>query len=84
MKAAAYLRTSTQEQHPENQLPEIQSYCQTHGHDIVEIYQEQESAWRSGRQVELRRLLEDCQNGRPFDLLVEPEGQKPTGLPVDE
>ncbi|MBI4286635.1 MAG: recombinase family protein [Chloroflexi bacterium] len=70
MRAAVYLRTSTQEQHPENQLPEITGYCQRNGHDIVAVYQEQESAWRSGRQIELRRLLTDCQNGRPFDLLV--------------
>lgn len=70
MKAVVYLRTSTQEQHPENQLPEIQAYCQSHGHEIVRVYQEQESAWRAGRQVELRRLLDDCQNGRPFGLLV--------------
>jgi putative DNA-invertase from lambdoid prophage Rac len=70
MKAAIYLRTSTQEQHPENQLPEIQTYCQTHGHEIVGLYQEQESAWKSGRQVELRRLLADCQDSRHFDTLV--------------
>lgn len=70
MRAAVYLRTSTQEQHPENQLPEIKTYCQTHGHDIVGVYQEQDSAWRSGRQVVLRRLLEDCQDGRPFDMLI--------------
>ncbi len=69
-RVAVYLRTSTQEQHPENQLPEIQAYCQTHGLEIVRIYQEQESAWKSGRQVELRRLLADCQDGRPFDILV--------------
>jgi len=70
MRAAVYLRTSTQEQHPENQLPEIKSYCQSHGHEIVAVYQEQESAWRSGRQVELQRLLSDCQDGKPFDLLI--------------
>ncbi len=70
IKCAVYLRTSTQEQHPENQLPEIKAYCETHGHDIVGIYQEQESAWKSGRQVELRRLLADCQDGRPFDILI--------------
>ncbi len=70
MRAAVYLRTSTQEQHPENQLPEIKEYCQTHDHDIVGIYREQESAWRSGRQVELRRLLEDCQSSRVFDILI--------------
>jgi putative DNA-invertase from lambdoid prophage Rac len=69
-RVAVYLRTSTQEQHPENQLPEIKTYCQTHGHEIVGIYQEQESAWKSGRQVELKRLLADCQDGRHFDTLV--------------
>ncbi len=70
MKAAIYLRTSTQEQHPENQLPEIKVWCQAHGHEIVATYQEQESAWRSGRQTELQQLLEDCQNGKPFELLA--------------
>ncbi len=70
MKAVLYLRVSTSEQSTDNQLPEIREYCQRHGYEIIGTYQEQASAWASGRQVELRRLMDDCQNGRPFDLLV--------------
>ena len=70
MKATVYLRTSTQEQHPENQFPAIQEYCRTHGHEIVSVYQEQESAFKSGRQAALRQLIADCQNRRSFNLLI--------------
>ena len=38
---------------------------------MVEVYQEIESAWKSGRQKELARLLSDCKNGRyKFDVVL--------------
>ena len=64
MKAALYLRVSSTEQTTENQVPALQAYAKSRGYDIVEVYQEQESAWKSGHQKELHRLLSDCRNGR--------------------
>lgn len=70
MKAIVYLRTSTKDQHPENQLPAITEYCRTHGHEIVGIIEEHESAYKSGRQVGLQKITRDCQNGHSFDALI--------------
>jgi len=70
-RVAVYLRTSTQEQHPENQLPALETFCQSRGWDIKGIYSEQESAWREGHQRELARLLSDLRSGKSkFDILL--------------
>ena len=70
-RVAVYLRTSTQEQHPENQLPALETFCQSHGWEITGIYSEQESAWREGHQRELARLLSDLRSGKSkFDILL--------------
>ena len=70
MNVAAYIRVSTSDQTAENQLPAILDYCKAHWWPEPEIYAENESAWRSGRQVELSKLLQDCMNGKKFDILV--------------
>ena len=64
MKAALYLRVSTTEQNVDNQLPALEAYADSRGWQIVEVYQENKSAWKSGHQKELARLLADCRNGR--------------------
>ena len=64
MKAALYLRVSTTEQNVDNQLPALEAYADSRGWQIVEVYRENESAWKSGHQKELARLLADCRNGR--------------------
>ena len=70
MKVAAYLRVSTADQHPDNQLPAIKAWCESQNYDLVEIYKENESAWRSGHQHELSRLLKDIRNGRKYDIVL--------------
>lgn len=71
MKAIVYLRTSTKDQHPENQIPAIETYCQANGHEIVGVVEEKESAYKSGRQTGLKRIISDCQNGnRPFEMVI--------------
>ncbi len=70
MKAALYLRVSTSEQSTDNQIPALEAYAKSRGWEIAEIYQENASAWASGRQVELHRLLDDCQNGRKPDVVL--------------
>lgn len=56
-KVVVYLRVSTSEQSLENQLPALQQWIRDRGYELVQIYQEQESAWRAGHQKELGRLL---------------------------
>jgi DNA invertase Pin-like site-specific DNA recombinase len=71
MNVAAYLRVSTSDQHPDNQLPAIRAWCESRNYDLVEIYQENESAWKSGHQHELARLLNDLRRGRRrYEYLV--------------
>ena len=71
MKAALYLRVSTQEQSLDNQLPQLEAYASGRGYEIVALYKENESAWKSGHQKELSRLLADIRSGkRKFDYLI--------------
>ena len=64
MKAACYLRVSTDGQTTDNQLPSIKAYAASRGYELVEIYRENASAWASGHQHELSRLLSDIRGGR--------------------
>jgi DNA invertase Pin-like site-specific DNA recombinase len=71
MKAVIYARTSTNEQSTENQVPVLKDWAKQRAFEVVEVYQETESAWKSGHQKELARLLSDCQNGRyKFDVVL--------------
>ncbi len=58
-KVVIYMRVSTTEQSVENQLPALEQWIRTRGYELVRTYQEQESAWRTGRQKELARLLDE-------------------------
>jgi len=70
MRVAIYLRVSTAEQDPSNQLPVLETFAENKGWQIVQVYQEAESAWKAGRQAELQRIFEDCRNGIRFDVLL--------------
>lgn len=59
-RAAIYVRVSTEEQSLENQLARLHEYAGAHDMRVVEVYQEEESAWRGGRQRELARLMNDA------------------------
>ncbi len=62
MKAAAYLRVSTEEQSTDNQLPDIKVLCHLRGWQLVKVYSENVSAWSGGRQVELARCIADAEH----------------------
>ncbi len=62
-KVIIYLRVSTAEQTVENQLPALEKWIGDRGYELVEVYQENESAWKSGHQRELSRLLDDLRSG---------------------
>lgn len=72
MKVAIYARVSTTDQSTDNQLIALQYYCHSRGYEPIEIYQENESAWKNGHQVQLARLLQDCRvsRNRPGIVLV--------------
>ena len=71
MKAALYLRVSTTEQNTDNQLPALESYAVSRGYEISGVYSENESAWKSGHQKELSRLLADIRGGkRRYGILL--------------
>lgn len=58
MKAAIYTRVSTDKQDSTNQMPQLENLCHDRGWDIVDIYSEDETAWKDGHQHELSRLLD--------------------------
>ncbi|MFC1871291.1 recombinase family protein [Chloroflexota bacterium] len=68
-RAAIYLRVSTEEQDTCNQLPTIEKYCAEHSLRIVRSYEENDTAWKAGHQVEFKRLLSDALRGK-FDYLI--------------
>ena len=71
MKVATYLRVSSSEQTAGNQIPALQVFAKKRGWQIVEVYSENESAWRNGQQKELARLLTDLRSGkRKYDYLL--------------
>jgi len=71
MKAVIYARVSGNEQFTENQLPALEAFAAQRGFTVTERYIEKESAWKSGHQHELKRLLHDCRNGRrKFDAVL--------------
>jgi len=68
-KAVIYLRVSSNEQTTENQLPVLQKWVADRGHELVAVYSENESAWKSGHQRELSRLFADLHN-RKVDICL--------------
>ncbi len=70
MKVAIYTRVSTAEQDIDNQLVVLKEWAAGRGFDVVEIYQEEESAWRRGHQRDLARLISDARSGRFKIVLV--------------
>ncbi|GAI26793.1 unnamed protein product, partial [marine sediment metagenome] len=69
MKVIIYLRVSSVEQTTENQLPALEAWIEDRGHELVEVYQETESAWRTGHQKELARLLRELPK-RKIDIVL--------------
>lgn len=69
-KAVIYLRVSSSEQTTENQLPALEKWIEDRGHELVQLYSENESAWRSGHQRELARLFSDLRRHKVDICLV--------------
>jgi len=69
MKAAIYCRVSTTEQDATNQLLALEKWAGDRGWQVVEVYQEEESAWKAGHQKELARLKADA-GRRKFEAVL--------------
>jgi DNA invertase Pin-like site-specific DNA recombinase len=70
MKAAVYLRVSSNEQSTDNQYPALEAYAKNRSYEIVRVYEEEESAWKSGHQRELANLMADARQRRFQAVLV--------------
>ena len=71
MKAVIYARCSSNEQSTDNQVPVLEMFAKQRDFEVTQYYVENESAWKSGYQRELARLLHECRNGRrKFDVVL--------------
>ncbi len=70
MKTAVYLRVSSNEQSTDNQFPALEAYAKNRSYEIVRVYEEEESAWKSGHQRELANLMADARQRRFQAVLV--------------
>ena len=52
MKVCVYARVSTEDQTTENQVRELEEWIKRRGWEIVNIYRENETAWKAGHQKE--------------------------------
>jgi DNA invertase Pin-like site-specific DNA recombinase len=68
MKAAIYARVSKEEQHTENQLPELHEFATRNGWEAIE-YLEEASGKEGGRRPVMKQLLEDAK-ARKFSVVV--------------
>src|SRR3990167_3040642 len=70
MNCVIYCRTSTDEQHPENQIPALEKWIAERDYTLVVTYSENASAWKAGHQKELSRLFKELpQTGAKFCLV---------------
>ena len=69
MKVCIYSRVSTNEQDVENQSTVLTGWAMQRGFDVVNIYSEEETAWKAGHQRELAHLLDDARR-RKFEAVL--------------
>lgn len=68
-KCAIYARVSTEEQNTANQIQELESWALRRGWQVVDVYQETETAWKAGHQREWARLRRDARL-REFSVVL--------------
>jgi DNA invertase Pin-like site-specific DNA recombinase len=73
MKAGVLFRVSSDHQDCDNQIPDVESFCAAHGHEITARYTVSESAWdvkESGAyRLAIKQALNDAWAGK-FQVLV--------------
>jgi len=68
MKVAIYVRVSTSDQHPENQLIALEEYCKLRDWEITEEYTDKISGMKESR-PSLDKLMQDARQ-RKFDIVL--------------
>src|ERR1035438_7916557 len=68
-RAALYMRVSTVDQHPENQLNELRHFAEQRGFQITEEYTDHGVSGTKARRPALYRMLNDAHRRR-FDVVV--------------
>jgi DNA invertase Pin-like site-specific DNA recombinase len=68
-RAALYMRVSTVDQHPENQLNELRSFAEHRGFQIAEEYTDHGVSGTKARRPALDKMLNDAHRRR-FDVVV--------------
>jgi DNA invertase Pin-like site-specific DNA recombinase len=69
-KAAIWVRVSTDRQHEDNQIPDLERLCQHRGWEIARRYEIADaSAYRGEHRQALQRMLDDAHRGE-FSVLV--------------
>jgi DNA invertase Pin-like site-specific DNA recombinase len=70
MNAAIWARVSTDQQTPDNQLPELERFCEHHGYTITRRYVLSDvSAFNGGHREHVAAMLDDAYRGE-FSVLV--------------
>lgn len=79
MRAAIYVRNSTDEQHnsPERQLSQIRPYCQSKGYQVVKEYQDVAMKGYDDSRPQFQKLIADAGAGL-FDVVVVDEQSRLT------
>jgi len=70
MKVCIYSRVSTGQQDTTNQSVALSEWAEQRGFDVIQVYEEEESAWKSGHQRELANLIADAGKRRFQAVLV--------------
>ena len=70
MKVCIYSRVSTGQQDTTNQSVVLSEWAKQRGFEVVKVYEEEESAWKSGHQRELSNLIADARKRRFQAVLV--------------
>ena len=69
MKSVIYARVSTDRQDSDNQVMALEAWANQRGYEVIAVYRESESGWKSGHQKELARLIIEARRHR-FDIVL--------------
>lgn len=70
-KAAIYIRVSTAEQNPENQLQACQDLAQRRGYEVAIVFKEHASAWKKGNERhQFNLMLERARAGKYHHIIA--------------
>jgi DNA invertase Pin-like site-specific DNA recombinase len=71
MKTIIYIRTSTEEQNPENQLADCKAVCKRLNLNDFEVFEEQKSAWKNDdKREEFNKIVSLIKNRKIDNLVV--------------